>query len=222
VFGPGNSPADLLLSHDPDNGMLIITIGDTGDAVRLANFYADDPYGPRAIEYYHFADGQVLTYNQLIDRGFDIAGTEGEDRLTGTATIDRITGGAGDDTLTGGGGYDSLSGGAGDDLYVFNPGDGVVVIEDMAVDGAGNTLEFGAGIGLADISLAYSGAILIIRVGYDGDEVHLKGFDPGAADTCARAVQHFRFADGTTISYEQFVQSAFIESWSDETGQVHK
>jgi Ca2+-binding RTX toxin-like protein len=212
VFGPGISPEDLLLSHDPANGFLIINIGNTGDAVRLANFDAADPYGPRAIEYYHFADGQVLTYDQLIDRGFDIIGTAGDDNLVGTATVDRITGGPGNDTLAGGGGFDILAGGAGDDTYVFNLGDGIVVIDDVAVNTAGNTLEFGVGITLADIrnNLSYSSDTLIIRVGEDGDEVHLTGFNPDAADTGTRAVQTFIFSDGTIIDYEELVQSTFI------------
>ena len=55
----------------------------------------------------------------------------------------------------------------------------------------------------------YSGDTMIIRVGDNGDEVLLRGFDPNAADTGPRAVQTFRFDDGTTISYEDLLRKTF-------------
>jgi Ca2+-binding RTX toxin-like protein len=210
IFGAGITPADIHLDHDLSSRELIVNIGATGDAVHLKNFDAADPYGPHAVEYYQFADGQVLTYSQLIDLGFDIIGTAGDDNLIGTATVDRISGNAGNDTLSGGAGNDALAGGLGDDTYLFNVGDGVDVIDDVAMAFAGNTLEFGADITFCDISLAYSGDTMIIRVGDNGDEVHLRGFDPNAADTGSRAVQTFRFADGTTISYEDLLGKTFV------------
>ena len=210
IFGAGITPADIHLDHDLTSRELIINIGATGDAVRLKNFDAADPYGPHAVEYFQFADGQVLTYNQLIDLGFDITGTTGDDDLIGTATVDRISGDDGNDTLSGGAGNDALAGGLGDDTYLFNLGDGVDVIDDVAMASAGNTLEFGPDITITDISLAYSGDTMIIYVGDNGDEVHVTGFDPTAADTGSRAVQSFRFADGTTLSYEELLGKTFV------------
>ena len=145
IFGPGITPDDITLSHDPANHMLILNVGTNEDAVKLNNFDSADPYGPRAIEYFQFADGQILTYNQMIDKGFDIAGTPGDDTLAGTATVDRITGGDGNDVLAGNTGNDTLTGGQGDDTYQFNIGDGVDLIDDVATPDAGNTLVFGGG-----------------------------------------------------------------------------
>jgi Ca2+-binding RTX toxin-like protein len=212
AFGPGIKPQDLLLSHDPDNELLIINIGNSGDSIKLSNFNASDPYALHAIEYFSFADGQMLTYSQLIDRGFDITGSTGNDNLIGTATIDRISGVGGKDTLSGGAGNDTLSGGLGDDTYLFNLGDGIDFIDDVASAVEGNMLAFGGDITLSDLMyrLTYIGDTLVIRIGDDGDEVHLKGFEPDAADTGTRAVQTFLFADGTAISYEQLVQNTFI------------
>ena len=212
VFGPGITSDDIKLSHDPDSKSLIINVGNTGDAIRLQNFESTDPYGPHAIEYYRFADGQVLTYSQLIDKGFDIIGGVNADSLMGTATVDRISGSVGDDTLTSGSGNDIMAGGEGNDTYIFNKGDGIDFIDDMAAASAGNKLIFGDGITLADMrnNLTFQDNALIIRIGDNGDEVHLAGFDRSAADTGIHAVEYYQFADGTIINYEQLVQNTFI------------
>ena len=212
IFGAGITPEDIKLSYDPTNKLLVLNIGTDGSAIKLNDFDPTNPYGPHAVEYYRFADGEVLTYSQMIDKGFDITGTPGNDTLTGTATTDRITGGDGNDTLTAGGGNDYLAGGAGDDTYIFNKGDGVVTIDDTATTDGGNTLVFGPGITLADMEnqLTFQGNTLIIPVGTDGDEVHLTGFDPDAAQDGPRAVQTFEFSDGTILNYEELVQNTFI------------
>lgn len=212
IFGAGITPEDISLSHDPTNGLLVLNVGTTGDAVHLSGFDPQDPYGPHAIEYFQFAGGQILTYDQMIDKGFDIIGTAGDDTLTGTATTDRIVGGDGADTLAGAAGDDTLTGGAGDDTYLFNPGDGIDIIDDISTADEGNTLVFEEGISLSDISnrLTYRDDMLIIRVGTDGDEVYLTGFDRDVADAGPHAVQTFQFADGTVLDYEELVRNTFI------------
>nr|MDA8124879.1 hypothetical protein [Deltaproteobacteria bacterium] len=212
VFGPGVSLSDIRLSHDPSSQMLIISTGNGGGSVRLTNFDAVDPYGAHAVEYFQFADGQVLTYGQLIDRGFDIIGSDIEDTLSGTAAIDRIIGGNGNDTLIGGAGNDLLTGGDGDDTYLFNLGDGVDVINDTASPSFGNTLVFGEGILPEDMwrNISFRDGQLIIRVGANGDEVHLTGFDPNDAAAGQHAVETFRFSDGTVMNYQQLIQNTFI------------
>ena len=212
IFGPGITPADLKLSHDPETKTLIIAIGNSGDSVKLTNFDASDPFGSHAVEYFQFNDGQILTYSQIIDLGFDIEGTISEDTLTGTSAADRILGKESNDTLSGGAGNDLLSGGAGDDAYLFNLGDGLDLIADEATVSEGNTLVFGEGITLAGLErrLTFRDNTLIMRIGENGDEVHLANFNPNEADTGPRAVQTFVFADGTILNYEQLVQNTFI------------
>jgi Ca2+-binding RTX toxin-like protein len=211
-FGPGVTPEDIRFDHDPVSKTLNIRTGNSGDEVRLAGFDATDPHGSHAVEYFQFAGGEILAYNQLIDLGFDIEGGAGDDTLTGTAAADRITGKEGADTLQGNAGNDTLPGGAGDDTYLFNLGDGVDVIEDVATASEGNTLVFGEGITLEGLRnrLTFQDNTLVIRAGDQGDEVHLTGFDPNAADTGPRAVQSFRFSDGTLVNYEGLVQNTFI------------
>jgi Ca2+-binding RTX toxin-like protein len=212
VFGPGITAEDLLLSYDAENGLLIVSTGSGSDAIQFTGFDATDPYGDHAAEGYQFEDGTFLTYTDLIDRGFDIVGTAGDDTLTGTAADDRITGGDGDDTLIGGPGSDILTGGAGDDTYHFNLGDGIVFIDDVATITEGNTVVFGDGITMADMerSLTFQGDTLIIRIGENGDELRLSGFDQSDAEAGPRAVQTFEFADGSIVSYEELVQNTFI------------
>ena len=108
----------------------------------------------------------------------------------------------------GGGSNDTLVGGSGNDTYIYNPGDGIVTIDDVATAGAGNTLVFGGNIVLADMSrkLGFRGIPLIIHVDDNGDEVHLTGFDPNAADYGPHAVDNFQFSDGTIVNYQELVQ----------------
>ncbi|AFM26137.1 calcium-binding protein [Desulfomonile tiedjei] len=212
VFGAGITLDDIKLNHDATNNLLILNIGTNGDTIEFTNFDSTNPYGSHAIEYFRFADGQIVTYSELINKGFDIVGTSGNDNLIGTGATDRIIGGDGNDTLAGGQGNDTLIGGAGDDTYTFNKGDGILLIDDIATASGGNTLIFGEGIAVADLerSITFSDNMLIVRIGTDGDEVHLTGFDPDAADYGIHAVQKFEFADGTILNYEALVRNTFI------------
>src|SRR5207244_1495721 len=109
---------DVTFSLSPGPGYLRVQYGRVIDnrvgELRLMNFDPDDVFGPHAVDTYEFSDGTVLTYHQLIDRGFDLFGTAGNDTLIGTNAPDRIFGGPGND---------QLSGGRGNDSYVFNLGD---------------------------------------------------------------------------------------------------
>jgi Ca2+-binding RTX toxin-like protein len=103
---------------------------------------------------------------------------------------------------------DPQSAGLSDDTYTFNIGDGSVFIEDVAEAGAGNTIVFGSNITPDDLTLIPYSDMLTIRVGDAGDEINLTVFDqsdlfgPHAVDT-------FRFADGTVLSYSELLQMGF-------------
>jgi Ca2+-binding RTX toxin-like protein len=135
---------------------------DPNDTIRIANFNPNDVLGQRAIDRFAFADGTVLSYEDLLARGFDLAGTAGNDTITGTNIQDRISGGAGNDTLSGGAGDDRiaggsgndvLNGGAGSDTYEFNLGDGGDTLDEAADSVDTDVLVFGSGINPADISV---------------------------------------------------------------------
>ena len=140
-FGSGITPVSLSLGID-SNGLLL-RVG-SSDAIHLSNFDPADAYGPHTIETFRFADGTTLSYSQLIDRGFDLTGTVGDDTITGTNVVDRLDGlagndvlqaGAGDDALDGGTEADTLTGGAGNDIYmVDDPGDVVIEAANEGLD----------------------------------------------------------------------------------------
>jgi len=89
----------------------------------------------------------------------------------------------------------------GSPVFVFEAGDGVHLIDDPGV----TTIEFGAGI-TADMLTLGVGSLLI-RVGAQGDEIHVLNFDPNDAFTSQ--IEHIAFADGAQISYEELIARGF-------------
>ena len=138
------------------------------------------------------------------DQGGDLLqGGDGVDTLVGGDGDDQLMGEAGDDLLIGGAGVDILDGGEGNDTYVFNLGDGVETINDTVGD---NRLFFGAGI-TSDM-IGIGNGSLLLRVGSNGDEIHIEGFDP-ANPTVPTGVTQFVFADGTSLSHADLIARGF-------------
>jgi VCBS repeat-containing protein len=200
------NPGDVILASDPSNlSNLVFGLKGTDDGMRVDWFN-----NPSArIERVVFADGTTWD----ISGANVLVGTDGvSTNLTGGAGGDLLVGGNLNDTLAGGAGNDTLSGGAGDDTYLFNIGNGVDHIQDVAALGEGNTLQFGAGITQDMLSLALGS--LLIRVGPGGDAVHLDAFDPSNV-AGAHAVETFRFADGSSLSYAGLIARGFDLSGTD-------
>jgi len=107
-----------------------------------------------------------------------LVGDVGNDRVFGDAGNDSLFGDEGDDRLSGDAGDDRLNGGDGNDTYVFNLGDGHDVIVDEAVANAGNVIQFGAGITLADLLFVQdeTNQTLTIQVGGTSDTIQLDDF----------------------------------------------
>src|SRR5690606_20020625 len=112
---------------------------------------------------------------------------------------DTLNGGAGDDTLYGDAGDDVLNGGAGADTYHFGRGDGADrIVAGTAAERRGDVVQFGAGINLADVSFAMSGAALVATIKGSGDRITIDNYTAQAfADRIA-----FRFADGAVLGGE--------------------
>jgi Ca2+-binding RTX toxin-like protein len=126
-FGPGITPADITLRL----GSLMLDLGN-GNEVHIDGFNPQDAFNSSSIKTFTFNDGTVLSLEQLLARGFDLAGTSADDVIIGTNTSDRINGLDGNDTLIGGAGNDQLFGDNGDD--VLDGGSG----NDMLFGGLGN------------------------------------------------------------------------------------
>ena len=182
-LGPGIAAADLTLGL----GSLAIQVGqDARDTIHFDTFDANAVLARKPFDRVEFEDGGSLTYEQLLARGFDLAGSAGNDLIAGTNVADRIIGGAGNDTLMGG---------AGDDRYRFALGDG----QDKIIDTAGNdTVAFGPGLNAADMTVAQrsdAGGRWLDLGFAGGDKVSIKDGDRGV-------IERFEFADGTVLSTE--------------------
>ena len=78
-------------------------------------------------------------------------GGNGNDVLNGRGGNDNLDGGTGDDTLSGESGDDTLLGRAGNDTYIYTSG-----LDTIREQGGADTIRFGAGVTLADITIATS------------------------------------------------------------------
>jgi trimeric autotransporter adhesin len=125
-FGVGVNSRDIVLRK----GSLLLDLGN-GNEVHIEGLDSQDVYNTVGISRFEFADGSSLTSHELLARGFDLVGTENDDRIGGTNITDRIVGKGGNDVIYGYAGDDVINGDAGDD-YLFG-GDG----NDYLVGGAG-------------------------------------------------------------------------------------
>ena len=202
-FGAGVEAASVKLKV----GSLRMEFGDgEGGEVHLINVDHNDLYTSLGGTEFEFADGSVLNATELLARGFDIEGTDGDDIITGTNASDRINGKKGNDTLIGG---------AGVDTYRYQRGDGADIIVDSAewrwdADlGAsrreGNVLSLGADIAVGDIAprLDRDSGHVVLDMG-GGDRIDI-------GPQYDRTIQTLKFADGSTLAIEEFFTQRPIE-----------
>jgi Ca2+-binding RTX toxin-like protein len=186
VFAAGIGAADVAVSSIGASSLFLSVAGST---IELEGSAADN----LAIERLVFAGGQEVAVSSLLEATVALDGAEGNDFLGGNAEANVIAGGLGDDVLTGG---------AGDDTYLFNIGDGVDHITDLASADQSNVVRFGPGISADSLTLGLGS--LQILVGDGGDAIHLDGVDPndilGAHD-----VDLFEFDDGTRLTYAELL-----------------
>ena len=222
VFADVTDPETIRLTLNAAGQLVILLEG--GNSVTLTNFNRLTPQGERTIDFFQFGfSGTVLTYDELLQRGFVIDGTEGSDLLRGTALHDVFTGGAGNDSFERSTGDDVLSGGQGDDSYEYNIGDGLVTINDIADASGGNVLRFGAGISPADVERKLrfyedpndpaANRFLIV---FDGDnEISISGFDRENPAASAHGIENFVFADGTVLNWNDLLDKIFVVEGDD-------
>ncbi|MEI7537132.1 MAG: Ig-like domain-containing protein, partial [Comamonadaceae bacterium] len=137
--------------------------------------------------------------NDMLDGGTGndtIYGGAGNDQLNGGPGADMLYGDAGDDTLAGGSGNDYLMGGDGSDTYRFSHGSGQDSINNSeSTTGTVDTLELGADISEADVSLSRSGNDLLMTLNGTDERVTVQGYfiDDAASGS---ALEQIRFSDG--------------------------
>lgn len=141
-FGSGITPDMLSLAI----GSLMLTVGDQGDVVHIDGLNPSQADSFWSVQNFEFADGTELNYQQLLEKGFDIRGSAGDDVLTGTNLADRFYGVAGLDTMQGGGGDDTY--------FVDSTGDIVFEDADEGYDRVISTVSYTAPTHVEAITLA--------------------------------------------------------------------
>jgi Ca2+-binding RTX toxin-like protein len=126
-FDPGIAVSDVRFSKSGDD--LVVTLVAGTDSLRLMGWYlrTDEPEA-------RFADGGMLSFEELSTLGVTLSGTANGDTLAapdgygyvlqGLEGNDVLLGNVGDDRLDGGAGADLLIGGQGDDTFVLSAADG--------------------------------------------------------------------------------------------------
>ncbi|HYE36876.1 VCBS domain-containing protein [Methylocaldum sp.] len=142
-----------------DVGSLKLVFTD-GSQIHLDDFDSEDPLGPGGIEYIKFADGTVMSRQQLVQAlGFQIEGTPFDDFLSGTAFGEPIRAHEGHDVVMARGGDDVVELDAGDDWADAGEGNDRVLAgegADIVYGGAGDDRLYG-GIG-DDVLVGDAGA----------------------------------------------------------------
>ncbi|MEO8007748.1 MAG: Mbeg1-like protein, partial [Betaproteobacteria bacterium] len=186
VFGEGITIEDLKLAGYAQGQFqnVVISVGSAGDSIALSGAFG-------GIESFVLGDG-TLSVAQL-------AQAVGGVKLTGGDTADTLDGRGGFSVLDGGAGDDTLLGGTGGTTYRFNAGDGA----DILIDAGGlDTLAFGHGITANDIRWRFDpgvpGGQFVIDIGANGDQVAI-------ADGQQGAIENFRFADGSSLSFDELI-----------------
>ena len=129
------------------------------------------------------------------------------DVLSGLEGNDTLWGEGGNDLLIGGVDNDTLRGGDGNDTYIFNLDDGIDTIEDVALVGEGNRIQFGVGIDQGDLTFTRDDVArtLMIQVGSSGtDQLQLLNFDPTGANG-SLVVETLTFVDGSSTNLADVV-----------------
>ncbi|OWW20174.1 calcium-binding protein [Noviherbaspirillum denitrificans] len=220
-------PADVTLVRDGNN--LILGINGTTDTLTMMAWFQDSRF---RVEQVRFANGTVWTVDTMMDTASAPVGTAGNDTLYGNSKDngfngmagddvilgyggnDVLNGGDGNDNLSGGDGMDTLDGGAGNDIlgggfggdtYRFGRGSGQdTIYEDDWMTSQADTVELGAGIASADISLLRDGNDLILGINGSTDTLTMKSW---FQDSRFR-VDQVRFADGTVWNTDKLMDTA--------------
>ncbi|MER0044607.1 calcium-binding protein [Pseudomonas sp. MGal98] len=216
VFGEGITPQDIVFSHTLGN--LTLQLKGSTDSISVSGYFHSDNH---VIEEIRFADGSVVTYQQLLDSyltggdgndiliGFsrndllsgglgndELRGVNGNDTLLGGAGDDWMHGGFDDDLLQGGAGNDTLIGGAGSDTYLFGRGEGQdTIINSEASADSLDTLSFGEGISAEQLWFRQSGNNLDVSLIDGSERITISNWYKGSA----YQLDQFKSADGKTL-----------------------
>jgi hypothetical protein len=176
---------------------LIIRITESGERLTFDGFDRNAPYAE--LGRFDFEDGTYCTAD-LVERGFDLDGTEAAEIVLGTDAADRIRGGAGNDTLDGAGG---------DDSYLYARGDGIDCINDPS----GRTnVAFESGVLPQDLQLEEGSRgkelTLFVRLVPETNDQPSEGLEIRLQAPASASQLQFQFADGSVLMWKEIQAAA--------------
>ena len=220
-LGIGIAPGDVTVVQADNGNDLVLLFAGGSDRITLDDTVNN---GGRRIEQVTFADGTVWTHANLLTLA--ATGTSSDMQLAGTGAAETLTGGVGNDVLNarngndiliGGTGNDFLVGGGGDDVYRFNMGDGQDIVREYWGDSGAwgtDTVEFGAGITVADVTVSQgsNGGDLILAIAGTNDKVMLQA----TVNSGENRIEQLRFADGTIWTHAELMQRSMAANSGDD------
>lgn len=205
----GINPNDVRVQLTGGGTSYLITFGNAPGSIYLASAVN----AATAIEEVRFYGGTYVWTSSTLAALAANTGSDGDDVMQGTAAGESLYGMAGNDVIDGRGGNDTIYGGLGDDVmsgsggndqYVVNWGDGNDVIADFvsAASGSGgnDTLKFGPGFLLSDLSVGYTpdGASYILYFGGGEQHTTILNMATGGLGS-AHWIETIRFSDTGAI-----------------------
>ena len=224
IFGPGygadvieesirvvtwNAPDRVLFTSDvtvnnvefaKSGGDLVVSIAGHSDTLTILEQYTGLH---TQVEEFHFADGTVWSYNDILEW----FATDGDDEIIGFNTENDVFGG--------GLGNDTLQGSFGDDSYLYNLGDGNDVIIDGFFTGSADKVILGVGI--------LPGEVTVTRDAVNLNDVTLTFIDGGSillvdqlgARSRQFGIEQIVFSDGTIWDPALIAGMVFGSSFTD-------
>ncbi len=216
-FGAGIAASDITFTRSGID--LVLGVNGTSDQIRIQDWGWGTSYHIERVEFADIGTVWDTAYLQTrVTTALLGAATNGDDNLSAwsgeTVTLqglggdDTLHGNDGNDTLEGGTGNDALMGGTGNDTYLFNRGDGQDTIWDSDTTFAGNqdTIRFGAGIAVSDITFAHSGNDLVLGINDTTDKITVQYHF--SSDYCK--IEQLAFANGMVYGLSD-IQSGGVD-----------
>ena len=211
-----------------DKNDLVVTIRSTGEMLVFTNWYLNKLNMLDSIE---FADGSILTRDEINDMTKLLQGTGTDDILSGGDAQDNIImgfngndklyGGKGNDTLDGGAGYDYLEGGLGDDTYVWGRGYGSDTINNVVlsfynsrlnpIEGGADVLQLTEGLTVDDLILKTEGDNLTITIKDTSEKLTLTDF----FESKFNMLDSIKFADGSILTLDEIINMTKVIQGTD-------
>ena len=226
---------DVIFSRESEKDITIL-VKNSNDKIKIK--YGNNPY--HAIEEIHFANGEVMTYEEMMKQPFEYYGDEKDNTINTYSTDDKIFAGAGNDrihagdgnnivyggegndeirsgrgndTLVGGKGNDYLQGYYGADTYIFSRGDGQDIVDENNSDNSHSVVDkiVFTDINREDVIFTKeNNSDVTIKVKGSEDKVTIKN-----AHSNDWQIEEIHFANGEVMTYEEMMKQPF-EYYGDE------